>query len=328
MTANNQVAGAASAPGSAELQWQANVPLVTHPLFLKVYAKAGAVTALIMAALLSFLAAVTGNVDAIPAFLMLSAGAALGVLLIGLVGAALVYRNKLALAFRLDARGAAMDMIDGRAKAVAGAAVALGALAGSAGAAGAGLLAASDRYRFIAWKALAGARFHPNYRAITLRNSWRNVMILFCTAENYDAVAALVQAALAAPRAPRRNPVWRLLLHTVLVVIAVLPLFAMAYPIKLDMFAPLFVLCFALASLWLVPPLAYATLLGLAWVGFDLGAQIVRFGLDRTLVDGETGPPLVGAMLGAAYLLWLSLALLRGRIESALAGDEAESDEA
>jgi hypothetical protein len=92
-------------------------------------------------------------------------------------------------------------------------------------------------------------------------------------------------------------------------------------------------LCFALASLWLIPVMAWAVFLGLGWLAvLELFAQNeTRTSMfDGTsyrayeVMSGDDYALLVVAALGSAYLIWLCVGLLRGRIRSALAGDMAE----
>ena len=134
----------------------------------------------------------------------------------------------------------------------------------------------------------------------------------------------------------RRNPLPELLLHTVLVIGAMVPVFTLPHPVEIDLFLPLLTLCFALASLWLVPILAWVVFggLGLIWLHtlqMALAERRSMFGrsLYRAyeVLSGDDIAHLVAAGLGTAYLVWLCLGLLRGRMASGLAGDMAELDD-
>jgi hypothetical protein len=140
-----------------------------------------------------------------------------------------------------------------------------------------------------------------------------------------------------APASTRRSPVGGLLLRTALVVVATLPLFTLPYPAEIDPFAPLFTLCFALASVWLIPLLSVAVIGGVGWIA----GHIVLALLDQRrsmfspheiyrayeVAGGDVWAHLALAGLGGFYLVWLSLALLRGRVSSGLAGDLAQLDD-
>jgi len=76
------------------------------------------------------------------------------------------------------------------------AAVLFGALARNATTTGAGLLATSREQGGWKWRELHSARYFPRQRVISLRNSWRTVLRLHCTAEDYERVRAAVAAGL------------------------------------------------------------------------------------------------------------------------------------
>ena len=82
------------------------------------------------------------------------------------------------------------------------------------------------------------------------------MLIVFCPPEHYEAVAERVRRSMAQHPArgrARKSPVRGLLLRTALVILATFPLFTLPHPVEIDLFAPLFTLCFALASVWLIP---------------------------------------------------------------------------
>jgi hypothetical protein len=160
-------------------------------------------------------------------------------------------------------------------------------------------------------------------------------MILYCTPESYEAVAARVRAAVAAAPPPKttRNPLPGFLARSVVAIVASLPLFALPSLVRVDLFAPLLVLVFALAAVWFFPVFGWAVLGGLAWIA--VGAAIVGSTPYRSTIDNATYPQAalmatedwigVGvALAGALCLVWLSVGLIRGRFPSALARDFEE----
>ena len=322
------------------LTWETDIRLFTHPLMLANFAKLFAITGFIMAALLSFLLAVNGETDGIVPLLemvgIILAGFAVMCFLICLV----VFRNKMHMRFRVDAKVAEVDMADTRAEKANKLAMVLGVLSGKPGLVGAGLLAQSNRQQKAVWSAIARVHYHPSWRAITLSNGWRTVVTLYCTPENYAAVAAAVEQALAnrpaevkSKAAHKKNPLPKLLMHTALIVVACVPLFGLPDLDESAMLPALLVLCFALATLWLVPVMAYAVFLGLCWLAAleALAQNEVRTSyFDGSsyrayeVMSGDDYALLVAAGIGSAYLIWLCISLLRGRTRSALAGDMAE----
>jgi hypothetical protein len=187
----------------------------------------------------------------------------------------------------------------------------------------------------MSWSALRRASFSPRWRAIKLANGWRTVMVLYCLPENYEDVAGRVQQALASnpPSRERRSLLAGYLLRTALVVAASSPLFNLPTPVHVEAFVPFLIMCCALASVWLTPILAWVVLGGLAWLAFEV--SWVAMSPHRSIITDDTLPLFrlmsdgdwIGATLafvGAAYLVWLSFALLRGRTQSALTRDMSE----
>lgn len=313
-----------ASPETPVLDWRIDVGLITEPLLLMMYLKVMVISAAIMAALLAFLAAVTGSFDAILPLLGLVGIVLVVVMLLSLFAAAIVMRNRFAMRFVVDGRGVRQLAVDRRASAASTAAVVLGAVAGSPGTAGAGLLAKAQANRSTTWSAVASVRYHPSRHAIALRNSWRTTILIFCTAADYDAVAARVArevAAHAGGRRPRPNPLPGLIGLSLVVVLACLPFFVLPYPFELDLFAPILTLCFALTALWLVPFLGVVAIAGLAWMWVEIAAR--ADGALRLSRPDEWAPLAITAVATVA-LVALIVALIRGRIGSGLAGDEEE----
>lgn len=328
-------------PGSSQMEWELGVPLATHPLMLASVAKAFGMVAILMSLLLSFLMAVSGGADTIPMVVAMSFGISAAIMVVGLLASALIFGNRLTMRFSLDAKGARAEVIDRRATAVSIANIVLGTLAGKPGAVGTGLITLADSDRQASWRGLVTFAYYPRFRAIRLANSWRTVMILFCTPENYAEVEAFVRAA-AAKRPTRAsakvNPIPKLLLHTGLIVLATVPFFVFDHPVKLDMFVPLLVLCFALAMLWLIPLFAYVVWAGLGYLWVVIGLQLMaeRTSQFRSLgryrafevLNGDDIALIVAALAGTAYLVWLGRGLMTGRVRTALGGDMDELDRA
>jgi threonine/homoserine/homoserine lactone efflux protein len=100
----------------------------------------------------------------------------------------------------------------------------------------------------------------------------------------------------------------------------------------LDLFVTLLILCFALATLWLIPLFGWVVLAGLGWTCIELFLRLTEerhsyIFPGRTvrtldvLTDNDVALFLL-ATAGAAYLTWLSVRALRGRLMSMLARDQ------
>jgi hypothetical protein len=324
---------AAKAPA---LKWERDVPILTNWLVLSAIVRVFVLAALLMIGLIGFLFAIQGEWRLIGPLATFVAAIDGGVVVIGTLAAALIYGNRLRYRFSVDDKVAVCERIDRRATIVGRLTLLLGIVFGKPGAAGVGLISESTTRTSTNWPSVVRITEHPSARAIALHNPWRTTLILFCEPGNYDAVLARVKAAHRA-NAPRQraNPLPRLMLRTALVAAACVPLFKLPAPI--DPFAPYFVLCFALASVWLIPLLAWAVLGGLAVIaGMAVLAGLAPYTSYIThetmrrydIFSGDDWASATLALLGAAYLVWLSLALLRGRVQSALLGDLVDMEDA
>jgi hypothetical protein len=318
------------------MKWERDVPILTNGLVLSSIVKVFVMAALLMIGLVGFLFAIQGDwrlIGPLATFVAMIDG---GVLIIGTFAAALIYGNRLRYRFSVDDKAAVCERIDRRATIVGQLTILLGVVLGKPGAAGVGLISESTTQTSVGWSSVVRVTEHRGAHAIALRNTWRTTLILFCTPENYDAVLARVKAAHLA-KAPRQRatPLPRLLLRTALVAVACIPLFKLPAPI--DPFTPYFVLCFALASVWLIPLLAWVVLGGLAVIaGMAVLAGLAPYTSYIThetmrrydIFSGDDWAIATLALLGAAYLVWLSVALLRGRVQSGLMGDLIDMEDA
>jgi len=316
------------------LEWQVDVSLLGQPTMVANFAKVIAIAVVVMSGLLIFLSIASGNSAPIWPTAQLTLACVGFVAVLFLFVIVVFFRNRMTMRFAVDERGAQSAQIDRRARAGANAAIVAGALSGKPGLLGAGLISQSSSSQTVRWSAVRSARFSPRWRAIKLANGWRAVMVLYCLPQNYENVAEWVRRALASNSPSReRSPLAGYLLRTALVVVASAPLFNLPTPIHVEAFVPFLILCFALASIWLIPILGWVVLGGLAWLAFEIA--VVATSPYHSLISDETFPlfRLMGdddwigaalALVGAAYLAWLSYALLRGRTQSAFARDMDE----
>jgi hypothetical protein len=227
------------------------------------------------------------------------------------------FRNRMTMAYRIDEDGARSLMIDRRARSGSRVAAVVGALSGQPGVAGAGLIAIGSESQFVRWSAVRKVRYSPRWKAIGLVNDWRTVMTLYCSDVNYDEVAGVVARSVGKScPSKRKNPLPGLLFRTVLTLVACSPLFGLHGIMGSDDFIPFLTLGFALASVWLIPILAWLVFASLAWIAFSCVVATHVYGGVIALVPSA---------LGCAYLAVQSAALLTGRVRSALLGDEEES---
>lgn len=321
--------------GFAPIQWEIDVPILTHPLILLSFAKVFAISGFLMWALMSFVFVVNGEYRQIVDMAALTTMIVAGLMIASALVMLAICRNHFHMRFTLGDEAAVAEMLDGRAKRANRLAIVVGVLAGKPGAVGAGLIGEAGASTRVAWPSVVSLRFYPRWGVIALRNVWRTTMLVFCSPEDYERIREFVEAAHAAyPAKQRRNPVPALAVRTVLTLVACIPLFNL--PVKIDLFAPFFTLCFALASVWLIPHLSWAVLLGLGGTAWPLlvGATAPHQPLfsQQTMsryqvFSGDDIAMLIFAALGALYLVGQSVALLRGRWSSGLADDLMEMED-
>jgi len=326
----------ASPDRETALEWRTDVSLLGQPTMVTNFIKVIAIAGFVMGGLFAFLALTQRNPGEIIPMLQLTAACVGFVAVIMLLVMIVFFRNRMNMAFRVDASGARAAVIDRRARSAGNAALVVGALSGKPQLLGAGLIASSTSSQSLAWSAVRKVAYSPRWRTIKLANSWRTAMILYCDASNYDEVARFVEGAKrSSPHRVRPNPLPGLLLRSTLTVVACAPLFGLPYPITVDSLVPLFVLAFALVSVWLLPIFGWVVIGGLAWVAAEaIAAGLASYTSDFTgetlprfdLMSGDDWAAVAVALVGVAYLIGQSVALLKGRLESALAADMNEGE--
>ncbi len=191
-------ASATAPPG--EIVWEIDMPLLTSRFILYDFGKVFLWTALIMIVLLSVAFALAGEFSA-EEFLMISAMTGLAVFILALLVIfvmAVFFNNRYRASFAINSEGIGYVSRSNRGRWANRAAIAAGVLSGRPGVAGAGLLAASRESMGIEWSEIQRVNEHAADRVFSLRNSWRVVLRLHCTPENYAAVRALLAARLPA----------------------------------------------------------------------------------------------------------------------------------
>ncbi|MBI4879975.1 MAG: hypothetical protein HY812_10010 [Planctomycetes bacterium] len=191
----NRTNGAAEGARSDALRWEAGIPLVTNPFLWVDMGKALGIAYVFFSCLMLWILREEPWEEIWPAWRVVTF-CVLGVLGLLLFVCLAVYRNRFAARFLLDAQGVRYE--SGRlAKAAAGIAVAAGALCRSAALAGSGLLAASQSSLFLRWQEVRKVSAFPRFKVITLSNSWRPVLRLYCPdGATYERALAIAGASI------------------------------------------------------------------------------------------------------------------------------------
>jgi hypothetical protein len=180
-----------SRPGS--VTWLNDIPLLTSRFTLFDMLKVVVLSPSIMCLLVFVMFLIVGDMEfgELLRFLGFAFVIGCGALVVLLTFVMLVfYRNRFPCKFTAGPEGAGLEM-NPRQKKLNRTVVVLGALAGRANVAGAGLLAYSQESVSMRWGDVYHINFHPGQRVISLMNTWRTVIRLHCTPENYEDVARI-----------------------------------------------------------------------------------------------------------------------------------------
>jgi hypothetical protein len=173
------------------LEWETVIPLLTNPFLWADLAKALSVPIVLFGGLIVIILAGDSDPDWGAAAGLMVIGATVILALFVIVELA-VFRNRFAARFSLDHRGVSYE--SGRtARAARKAGLIAGVLAGSSFLIGGSLLASSTTSLHIRWKEVKKATPFPRLKVITLSNSWRPVLRLYCPDhETYEAALRLI----------------------------------------------------------------------------------------------------------------------------------------
>jgi len=177
----------------AHATWQVEMPLLTSRFFLYDLAKVilisgGILYLFLLAVLLSSRGAEhIGQMTMVVALMV--GGLGLTFALISLV----IFGNRWPMAFFVSAAGLAWQSQSRRGKRANRIAILIGALSGNPGMAGAGLLATSNEAGLLPWRSVKRVKAYPALRTVSIMNSWRVAVRLYCTPENFSSVLACVE---------------------------------------------------------------------------------------------------------------------------------------
>lgn len=319
------------------LTWKTDLPLFSRVMLVQ-WSGAMLGTGIAAMVILTTIFIGNGEWNGLGAMAMVIAAVIGALWVLGLSIMAVLFRGRFHVRYTLDDRGIRYESLESLVRGANRAAVVAGALARSPGVAGAGWLAASRESEEIRWKGAFKAVYRPGARVILLRNSWRTLMWVQCKPDNFELVAAAVEQHMArrqpASRLGTRSTLPRYLLNTLIVSLGCVPLFSLAGEFDTGLFMPVFIYCFALAMVWMIPLFAYAVIGG-------LGIEIVLLLADLTelresslllgepyrgfeVISDSEAVALMLACLGAALLILMSWRYLTGRSDSALIADKMD----
>lgn len=323
------------------IHWDVAVPLVNNLEMVWTLARVLLIAGMGLVLVLTIALGTSGEWKALGGLIIGVGLAVAGLLALGLAIMVVLWPRGMRVSYTVDEDGIRFAIRSGVARAIPPIAVAAGTMLGSGRLVGMGLVNAGQQEQRLRWKGRFRAHLDARRMRIRLANGWRTLMVLYCTRENYGTVAERVKAEMArhrtAERASGRSPLLGYLSRTLLVVLACLPIFALGTRYDIGLLLPILLVCFALATVWLVPLFGWVVLGGL---GVTLGSLTLELVAVRRssifpgrsfrrldLLAGDDFALLALAAAGVAYLVMLSVKALRGRLPVALATDHADMGE-
>ncbi len=322
---------------AARLEWTHDLALLSDPLIMGGLLKMYALTYVLMSSILGVVLIGQGDWEDWLALLPMLLAVVGGLYLLSVLVILLGFRNHLEAHFVLDQQQAFNAMRSPSLERVTPYAFWLSWLIGKPRL-GRKLRNAAYQSKSIEWTQVARVRYDPQRSRISLHNRWRLLLMLYCPPARYAEIAAFVAAQQAAADAPARlaqpSPLPRALWRSALIMLACFGPFVLPYPFKLDPFIPIFLLCFGLATVWILSLLGYAVLVGVIWSYGELTYTALRshalrlpFETQPTayrgfeLLYGDEWLALALCALSLGYLGWDAWRAVRGRNPSMLEGD-------
>jgi hypothetical protein len=171
---------------SSHLMWDAEMPLLNNRFFLYDMAKLLLWTGSISGVIFGGIALANGGAKSLGPLMAMLSIVLIGLLFLFVLIALLFLGNRYRVRYLMAAQGIGWESLGRRGKAANRLAIFAGVLAGNASATGAGLLAAAAESGVLAWAKVRTIKAYPALGVISIMNSWRVVIRLYCTPQYYD----------------------------------------------------------------------------------------------------------------------------------------------
>jgi len=179
-------------PADGQLAWTAAIPMVNNPFFLWDMAKLWGISCSFLFLLMFGLWVVEQTPQALQFAFIIPTAMFAGFFVFSLLIALVFFFNKYYAQIVFSDDGIAYDLVRWTrklGKAVTAGSIVLGVIAGAPQVVGAGLLAEAQRSLVLPWGDIKKVTFFPRMRVITLSNSWRPVIRLWCPDDDVYAMA-------------------------------------------------------------------------------------------------------------------------------------------
>jgi len=300
----------------SETSWDVSVPLINNPYIFRMSIQLCLITWIVIMCLFVFIFVAMGEYDAVVPMLTLMTAICAGLWVVMLLVMLVFFGNRMPMRFTIRRGGITCDITSKRSKWANRLLIIMGILARKPGAVGTGILAVTQESQTFEWNRVYAVTYNEKRRVITLRNRWRSLLMIFCLPENYrEVLETVTNHVTRRPKkgALQKHPVARMILRTFLTALACLPIF---------------ILCFAMATIWLIPLFGYVVIAAVIYVTIVIILQGIQMHTSQysflgsyrgfELIHGEEwiGIALLGAAL--VYLVWSSWRAIKGKDESAL----------
>ncbi len=316
---------------SQKLSWRIKVPLVSNNLVFKSVTTFVVITGLVMSIFLGFIFIAIDEFDALIPMLSMIGIVTFGLWIFMQLIMLVLFGNTMKMYFQINKNGVKCNLESSVSRLGNRVSVILGFMARNPSVAGSGILAMSQESVQYDWDQIKSAKYYDKKQAISLRNSWRELIVVYATAENYEKTKKFVQSKIKKQDKKKINPVFLFIVRSFLVFLACLPLFKTEFPIEIDLLISIIILTFSLATVWLIPLFGYVVIVGVIYVIGDIfvdGLRVYESSLSFIpafsgfeLLDETDWVALSLLSLGMLYLFIMSIRAIKGYDESALMKD-------
>jgi hypothetical protein len=313
------------------ISWDISIPLINNPFVFRASLQLCLITGLVTTVLFGSIFIITGEPDVLKSLLTIMAMIIAGLWILMLLVMIISFGNRMEMHFTIDKGRVTCVVTSKRSKLANRLLIVLGLLAQKPGAVGSGVIAISRESQSIEWNRVRLVQYDEKRKVISLRNRWRSLIPIFCLPENYDEVAGSIKEYFhpqLETKLSNKNPLSSLLIRTSLTILSCMPLFRLDYPFNVDLFTPIFILCFSMATIWLIPLFGYVVIGAVLYLviviisqGFQVhSSQYASLGNYRgvELITGDEWVFMAILFIAVIYLVWSSWRAIKGKDESGL----------
>jgi hypothetical protein len=323
-----------------DLTWEIGVPLISNRLIIGATAKIFGFSILLVFCLISLVLFTQGDFRLIPKVMLLLSITGISLFILAILLMAIVFKNRWQYRYTINDKGIVCETIDKKLKTINRLAVGAGFLLNSPRTVGAGLIGKGQEIQKVNWKGKFSAAYIPESNIIIIRNAWRKLMIIYCLPESYNEVVNICKAMITKHETDehlsRKSFIPKYILYSIVNIACCMPLFFMADPFHLPLWIPMVLLCFSMATLWLIEVFGYVVFVSALLVIIFITVDALKV-VDSYIHPGEhfqrwaifSGDDWALLFLGAICLFilcWFAFMGIRGRINAVLTSDTSDME--